>query len=190
MIMFPVILWYLMTKSSDLLISVLLWSWIILEEVLRHLPTTAALDAILRLSPEALTRAPPSPHQQHWPVHPTFWKLSTVYSAVLPPSVMLFYPHYLPYCHYHQPYHRLLLLIIIMASQQLPTPTPAIIPPSSSSPRHFDSISAFFFYTLVYSSSNNSWTWCMDLVHYITQRILLHFCAQLLLAWPRRWVHN
>ena len=90
MIMFPVILWYLMTKSSDLLISVLLWSWIILEEVLRHLPTTAALDAILRLSPEALTRAPPFPHQQHWPVHPTFWKLSTVYSAVLPWFMMVF----------------------------------------------------------------------------------------------------
>ena len=63
MIMFPVILWYLMTISWDLLILVLLWSWIILEEVLRHLPTTAALDAILRLSPEALTRAPPFPHQ-------------------------------------------------------------------------------------------------------------------------------
>ena len=27
-----------------------------------------------------------------------------------------------------------------------------------------------------------SWTWCMGLVHHITQRILLHFCAQLLLA--------
>ena len=118
----------------------------------------------------------------------TFWKLSTVYSAVLPPSVMLFYPHYLPYCHYHN----LIIVSYSLSLSWLPSkfPPPPPPPSPSSSPRHFDSISAFFFYTLVYSSSNSSWTWCMGLVHHITQRIILHFCAQLLLAWPTRWVHN
>ena len=140
MSMFPVlILWYLMTISSDLLISVLLWSWIILEEVLRHLPTTAALDAILRLSPEALTHAPPFPHQQHLPVHPIFWKLNSIFPSNKPCQHCKqcqqckqciarcylhlwcnFIPHYPPHCHY-KPYHRVLLLIIIMAFQQIPT---------------------------------------------------------------------